>query len=94
MRLEARLGARLEAIEQSLHKFHRQPLTPRTPRTPGTPGTSQDADDEAEDVEFDILDINARPLQDLDEFKAFNTAVGQDRVKIQHVVSTHNLRIR
>lgn len=90
-----KFGMRLEAIEQSLQTLvHRPglPMTPRTPRTPGTPGTSQDADDESEDVERDILDINTYPLQNRHEFDAFNLEVGQDRTKIQHVVSTYIMR--
>ena len=87
-----KFGGRLEAMEQSLYTFIRRPSLPMTPKTPRTPGTpSQDGDDDSEDVEHDILDINAVPLKDRKAFDDFNLAVGQDRTKIQHVVSTHNI---
>ena len=80
-----RFCTRLEAVKRSVQNLFggRTPMTPQTPRTPVAGN---------DDTVYEITEINARPLKNLDDFNAFNEEVDGDKNKIKDIVSSYILR--
>ena len=86
-----KFGKKLESVQLSVDNLTRGRAAPNTPQgnrallmTPQTPASIPEE-------EVDITEINIQRLLTIDDFNAFNDAVGADLSLIKRIVSANSL---